>query len=109
MMSTATSLRLLARIASRSPLSTQLAKSPEFHQNIQALAILARSIHVSSTRFVDKPKYDAFSKRKSEWRIPTLTDQQFGERSFMTQVLTGWAILSLICYVLAMQFYHRGY
>lgn len=81
----------------------------QLKQSHLMMVTLARSIHVSSARFVDKPKYDLFSKRKSEWRIPTLTEQQFGERNFITQLLTLWAILSAVSLSLAIAFRHRGY
>lgn len=58
-----------------------------------------RQIHKSQVRLVDKPSFDVFSKRKSEWRLPTLTQEQFGERGFLSQLLTGYTVLSIILFI----------
>ena len=68
-----------------------------------------RGLQTTSARLVDKPKYDMFTKRKSEWRIPTLTETEFNERSFLPQVMTGWAILTLIVFCTAIALRHDGY
>ena len=73
-------------------------------QAVSATARLAgqeRLLSLSAVRRVDQPRFDEFTKRRSEFRVPGLTDTRVRERA--TLDIPAW-LLSFLIFILGWYF-----